>query len=330
MKSTDVSFVVPAQLSARTLGQTLESIINQRTQLTFEIIVIVDESHSSTTDHHQVAYIKAPLKGASAARNLGIKESSGKMIAFVDGDTVLNSDWLEKLHAAMVAGNWCAAQGRIQTIGNIAGSFFTQFREISTKVHNDCMTLAHYPFPIINSAACLYAKDALQLFDESVMSAEDVELSWRVLHKDERGFLYLDSALATCSYDPENYWEFLKRNFKVGRSLKKIALCYGSSFEEHFSKSMWASFQRECFLLADCLSVAMIMRLLATAVTRIGYVTSAGALTAEENPMASEVRFIQCETLRTLNLRTFQSQYIKNFELLIDSNGRKKVIGGMK
>ena len=339
MKSTDVSFVVPAQLSSKTLERTLDSIINQRTQLRFEIIIIVDESYSPRVDRHQVTYIKAPLKGASAARNLGIKKSSGRTIAFVDGDTVLDPDWLEKLHTAMFAGSWCAAQGRIITVGSVPGSAFSQFREISTKVHNDCLTLAHYPFPVVNSAACLYLRDALQLFDESVMSAEDVELSWRVLHEDSRGFLFFSETSARCIYDPENFWGFLKRNFKVGRSLKHISSRYGLDFQDSFSKSMWASFQRECFLLPEAFTIPFLMRLLATTATRMGFkLAQNNSVPLEINIQDSHFvvngkkslpteRLIGCETLRRLDLKNFNSRYFKKFDMLIDSNGRKMVIG---
>ena len=83
------------------LAQSLESVINQ-TVLAKEIIIIDD---NSSTDYSgvlrkfndaRIRYLKQSVSGgANVARNLGVKESSGDVIAFLDDDDVWLPDYLK-------------------------------------------------------------------------------------------------------------------------------------------------------------------------------------------------------------------------------------------
>ncbi len=337
MSIVDVSFIVPAQLSDLTLDRTLRSIINQKTKLSFEIIVIVQTNDAYYWPLKNIRVIKAPLRGASFARNLGIKNAQGSTLAFVDGDTILEEDWLETLHDALISGNWAAAQGKIVTTGLKPGSHFFQFRELSSKVHYDGLKLAEYPLPVINTAACLYRKNAVEFFAENLSGAEDVELSWRVLHHDERGFVYVERAVASCIFLPENYFAFLKRNFKVGKNLKLISSVYGDEFQKFFALRMFRDLKWQCSFLSDGVTIAIIMRLLATATTLLGFHLEHGkaikvvdikhsSIYVTGKKLAPEERIILSKDLRKLNLKSFDSSFINNFEIILDDNRRKMII----
>ncbi|XZN92432.1 MAG: glycosyltransferase [Microcoleus sp.] len=86
----EVSVIIPAYNGDRYIVQAVESVLNQ-TYTNWEIIVIDDGSQDET---HQVLqpyfdkinYIYQQNQGVAAARNRGIKEATGNLIAFLDQD----------------------------------------------------------------------------------------------------------------------------------------------------------------------------------------------------------------------------------------------------
>jgi glycosyltransferase involved in cell wall biosynthesis len=84
-----VSVVVPARDAERTLGETLESVLAQ-TYAPFEVLVVDDASTDRTAvvaaGFDGVRVVVGAGRGASAARNLGVRASNGELLAFVDAD----------------------------------------------------------------------------------------------------------------------------------------------------------------------------------------------------------------------------------------------------
>ncbi|ANX00212.1 hypothetical protein CSTERLE_00695 [Thermoclostridium stercorarium subsp. leptospartum DSM 9219] len=90
-----ISFIIPAFNVEKYIPVTLKSLLNQK-EKHFEIIVIDDGSTDNTysvaktilknSQHKMYKIIKKNNGGVSSARNLGIKESSGDYIIFLDGD----------------------------------------------------------------------------------------------------------------------------------------------------------------------------------------------------------------------------------------------------
>ncbi|HXK61555.1 MAG TPA: glycosyltransferase [Acidobacteriota bacterium] len=104
----EISFVVPSYKSRETIQATIESIYAQRTGSSFEVIV-VDSSGDDTADwlqtlHPALRVIRSDTRlFAGAARNLGARESTGLLLAFLDADAVAHPDWLESLLATLDA-----------------------------------------------------------------------------------------------------------------------------------------------------------------------------------------------------------------------------------
>ena len=93
-----VSVIIPTYNRASVLQRAIRSVLAQ-TFRDFELIVVDDGSSDSTTDLLESfdGKLKAVVQknhGVSAARNLGIKRSTGALLAFLDSD----DEWLpEKL-----------------------------------------------------------------------------------------------------------------------------------------------------------------------------------------------------------------------------------------
>jgi len=92
-----VSVVVCAYNAADTLEDNLRS-LERLTYPDYEIIVVNDGSRDRTAEiarrHPRVRVIDTPNQGLSAARNVGLAEATGEIVAYTDADTRVDPDWL--------------------------------------------------------------------------------------------------------------------------------------------------------------------------------------------------------------------------------------------
>ena len=92
-----ISVVVPVRNGERTLPRLMASLVAQSLK-PYEIIVVDDGSSDRSPDiareYGAKLYFTGGGKGANYARNLGVKASSGDIIAFTDSDCVAHPDWL--------------------------------------------------------------------------------------------------------------------------------------------------------------------------------------------------------------------------------------------
>lgn len=99
-----VSIITPVYNCEDTIGETIESVLNQ-TLSDFEMLIVDDISNDKTIDiikkyqkqdKRIKLFILKEKGGAASARNKALKEASGQYIAFLDGDDLWVSDKLEK------------------------------------------------------------------------------------------------------------------------------------------------------------------------------------------------------------------------------------------
>src|SRR5205814_2302412 len=92
-----VSVIVCAYNAADTLEDNLTS-LDQLTYPNFEVILVNDGSRDATPAiarrHPRVRVIDIPNRGLSAARNVGLAEATGEIVAYTDADTRVDPDWL--------------------------------------------------------------------------------------------------------------------------------------------------------------------------------------------------------------------------------------------
>ena len=95
-----VSIIMPNFNNEKYLGQAIDSVLNQ-TLTDFELIVVDDGSTDGSIDilksyGESIRYFSTENRGAAAARNLGILNSKGSIIAFLDSDDLWSRRKLSK------------------------------------------------------------------------------------------------------------------------------------------------------------------------------------------------------------------------------------------
>ena len=101
-----ISCIVPVYNGEKYLAAALESIFRQ-TLAPFEVIVVDDGSTDSTPavarNDGRVRYLRQDNAGPSAARNHGIRESRGELVALLDADDLWHAEKLERQAARFLA-----------------------------------------------------------------------------------------------------------------------------------------------------------------------------------------------------------------------------------
>ncbi|VVB94981.1 Glycosyltransferase AglE [uncultured archaeon] len=101
----NISIIIPTYNAEKTIIQTLKGLENQ-TNKDFEVIVIDDGSTDSsfelvksykTKSRFPIKLIKQKNSGPAKARNLGVEQSEGNIILFLDSDCIPYINWVEEM-----------------------------------------------------------------------------------------------------------------------------------------------------------------------------------------------------------------------------------------
>src|SRR5260370_11913693 len=100
MQLPKVSVIIPNYNYAHYIGQAVDSVLAQTYENT-EIVVVDDGSHDTSEKliagyGERVRLIKQKNQGVSAARNTGVRETQGELLAFLDADDLWLPLKLEK------------------------------------------------------------------------------------------------------------------------------------------------------------------------------------------------------------------------------------------
>ena len=194
-KAENVSVVIPSYNSAKFLPEAIESILEQ-TLPVFEIIVVDDGSTDETKEicdrYPAVKYVYQNNQGVAAARNTGLRVSTGEYIIFLDSDDCLLPEAIE------IGVNHINA---LPEVGLVFGRYFFYSIQpdgsykVEEKYENQ-PEVANYETILatqhkIQCGCIIFRRLALEsvsiesvgAFDPSLVSMEDINLFLRVARK---------------------------------------------------------------------------------------------------------------------------------------------------
>ena len=107
-----ISIIIPVYNVEKYLSTCLNSVINQTYQ-NLEIILVNDGSTDAcpkiceeyATKDNRIKVIHKQNGGLSDARNVGLKQTTGNLVSFVDSDDVLALDFYQKLINVLIKNN---------------------------------------------------------------------------------------------------------------------------------------------------------------------------------------------------------------------------------
>lgn len=180
-----VSVIIPTYNRAHLVGEAIQSLFNQ-TYRDFEIIVVDNGSADNTREvlsryGERIRYLFQQNAGPAAARNTGIRASTGEMLAFLDDDDTVSPTKLAHQVAyldarpdiAVVYTGW-------QIIGADGTTLLREVRPVWQGEILKDLLLEEYLFPIHSILIRRECFDRVGLFDETLPTSEEVDLWYRL------------------------------------------------------------------------------------------------------------------------------------------------------
>lgn len=210
-----VSFVIPAYNEENNIASVIKSIHYGKLPYEYEIIVV---NHNSSDKTREIAAALATKvidkKGGTIAsvRNLGVNNSKGNILVFLDADVTLSTQWfsafsdvVKMLHkeSRIITGSHCNAPDN----GNWIERYW--FNNYTHELKSTNLGTGH----MIISRAFF---DEIGGFDESLYTGEDYAFCMSAINL--RGRIFNNPKLRVVHHDyPTNEIDFIKREIWHGR-----------------------------------------------------------------------------------------------------------------
>jgi GT2 family glycosyltransferase len=180
-----VSVIVPVRNGAETLADCLTSILASDYPVDRREVVVVDNgSNDGTADvagRFPVRCVAEPRRGLSHARNRGIEEARGEILAFTDSDCTVATTWLKQLVSGFDEPHIFAVAGDVLAFPTATPA--ERYVALRKPSHLDWISRrGPKPYFVFGSAAVrreLFSR--IGRFDPRFsVAAEDIDLVWRM------------------------------------------------------------------------------------------------------------------------------------------------------
>jgi glycosyltransferase involved in cell wall biosynthesis len=222
-----LSVVITVRNEERNLPRLLESLLVQEPP--FEVVLVDALSHDRTYPlalafaqaHPGLLRVYRMYGSRGIGRNLGVRNSRGEFVAFIDGDCVADSHWLQALRAELQRSE--VAAGHTTTVGNTA---YGHLERVELYQAGSDVT-----FPSCNLAYRRSLFEGLGGFDPRFITAEDIDLNLRAVRRGAR-IAYVPGALVY-HQTRENLPRFLVQAFWNGYGRKQLTEKHGSLWSNY-------------------------------------------------------------------------------------------------
>lgn len=232
-----ISIVITVRNEGRNIATLLDSLVVQEGPI--EIIIIDSHSEDDTVGivkryQKRYPFIKLIVRGGKRGycRNIGVNRAEGGVVAFTDGDCIVNPFWVKEIRNSIREGHNVVAGNTIY-IGYYP---FASLGRVELYYKGSDIT-----YPSCNLAYTKEAFNEVGGFDPHFVTAEDIDLNYRAV---EKGY--------TIHYNPDmiiyarargTFVGFFKQAFWNGYGRKQLTLKHGRlwgnySYSEMFRKRL--------------------------------------------------------------------------------------------
>lgn len=202
------SVIIPAFNREKEIKRTINSVLSQSLQ-DFEIIVVDDGSTDQTgtivqsINDSRIVYVRQENKGATAARNNGVRHAKGKYISFLDSDDIWYPNTLErqlwKFNSDKEISCVYSDLNVIKSDGQI--SPFWKPTKIEGYIYKEALVQGYLSPMIVLSVKKSCIED-VGMFDEALPASQDDDICFKLAKKYKFG--YVPDQLAGVYTDVDN------------------------------------------------------------------------------------------------------------------------------
>ena len=207
-----VSVIIPAYNGPEALGRAIASVLRQ-TYKKFELIIVDDYSADLIEDmtrsfrDDRIIYVRhARNQGAAAARNTGMRQARGSLLAFLDSDDEFLPERLETQVKAF--GALSDDTGLI--LSNLRSPDEGKELFVPWQVPSDYVTCAAFPGSVFSPPSSWMLRksvaDRAGLFDEAISTIEDADYFVRVLEHSRIYYLKDVLGIKHLSFERKGYF----------------------------------------------------------------------------------------------------------------------------
>ena len=221
-----VTVIVPVRNGEPTIEPLLESLLQLDYDRKRVEVIVVDGNSTDKTreivEKYPVKLVVERKRGLNAARNTGISNSNGEIIAFTDCDCVVSSNWITKIvenfkdpQVSCVGGSAKGLNGDF--VSQYADNSVVHFMPLFKKREELDMVKPFLRHPAgCNMAFRRRVAEEVGCFDESIQYGfDEVEFTERVCKAGYK--MVLDPNVFVWHKHRSTIKEFLKQNFRYGR-----------------------------------------------------------------------------------------------------------------
>jgi len=228
--SPDVSIIIPAKNEEKNIGKCLDTVFNQESPFTSEIIVIDSGSQDRTIEiirqypQIRLKQIKPEDFGHGKTRNLGARMSKGEIIVFLNADALpINKHWLSHLVHPLkenkkLAGVYSRHLPQKNCHLYMARDILKSMPDKPIEYHQEKLL----DFMIFSTVSCAIPRIYWEKFpfDNEIIIAEDQQWARQII-KQGFGILYEPQSCVFHShnYSPSQLYNIKK---KIGSTEKKF------------------------------------------------------------------------------------------------------------
>jgi glycosyltransferase involved in cell wall biosynthesis len=220
-----ISVIIPSYNSEKTIKQCLGSLINQTYEGEYEII-LVDSSNDKTLEIVNSQYPNVKLvhlkskTDPGTARNIGIRQARGEIIALIDSDCFAMTDWLKRIVEAH--GETYNIVGGVVVNGNAAddiigwAGYLAEFREFLPGLPK--MEVNHIPTCNISYKRIIF--DRYGYFQGKYYPQEDLIFNYDLIRQGER--IFRDPSIVVAHQHRSGLLDFLHHQKRIGTVTAKV------------------------------------------------------------------------------------------------------------
>jgi glycosyltransferase involved in cell wall biosynthesis len=253
-----ISVVVPVRDGESTIADCLDAILVTNYPADRREILVVDNGSTDGTAQlihsRSVRYLYEPKRGVSNARNLGIAESSGEILSFVDADCIVEPQWLTEIAHAFENPEVGCVAGDLQHVAPR-----TPAERQAARMLGNWQRFAvgsNPPYAITANAS--FRRDVLDEiggFDPHMTRAQDVELGLRFRERSDRRLAYAEHAVARHRNRSTQLGFFRQQlgwSYGAGLVAAKFESLGGDPVKPPKAREIWLSARGALLVLAVC------------------------------------------------------------------------------
>jgi glycosyltransferase involved in cell wall biosynthesis len=180
-----VSVIVPVYNGERTIEACVDSILGMSFPRSDVELLLIDNASSDNTStiinryRDRAVILHEGKKGPAAARNRGLENATGDIVAFTDADCAVHRDWLSTIIAPL----------NDPVVGIVGGTILARkpcnaVEEFGERIHDHQMAIEYYspPYAItMNWASRRSVLEQVGPFDDELLRCEDCDLAYRIV-----------------------------------------------------------------------------------------------------------------------------------------------------